>query len=108
MMELENDARFANILDECCGRVQRGETLERCLADYPAEYRDELRRLAGERPDPTALLEHAVDGRRAGGHHVLIEHHEGHAPVALQRVLPNFCDMKKRNSQIKKREFEAD
>lgn len=45
MIEMENDARFANILDECCERVRRGEALESCLADYPTEYHEELRRL---------------------------------------------------------------
>lgn len=45
MRDLENDGRFAEILDECCGRVRGGEPLDRCLADYPAEYREELRRL---------------------------------------------------------------
>ncbi len=45
MMSLEEDARFAEILDECCRRVGRGEPLERCLGDYPVEYRGELTRL---------------------------------------------------------------
>ena len=45
MMSLEEDARFAEILDECCRRVGIGESLERCLSDYPMEYREELTRL---------------------------------------------------------------
>ncbi len=44
MRDLDNDTRFAEILDECCERVRAGEPLERCLATYPAEYRDELAR----------------------------------------------------------------
>ena len=44
-MSLEEDARFAAILDECCQRVGRGEQLERCLSGYPAEYWEELARL---------------------------------------------------------------
>lgn len=44
-MSLEEDARFAAMLDECCGRVGSGEPLERCLSDYPVEYREELARL---------------------------------------------------------------
>lgn len=46
MRSLEEDGRFAAALEECCRRVQRGERLERCLADYPREYREELARLA--------------------------------------------------------------
>ncbi|MBI2939804.1 MAG: hypothetical protein HYY04_05140 [Chloroflexi bacterium] len=45
MMTAEPDARFSAALEECCRRVQRGETIERCLTDYPAEYRLELARL---------------------------------------------------------------
>jgi len=45
MMTLLGDHQFERALDECCGRVLRGELLERCLADYPAEYREELARL---------------------------------------------------------------
>ena len=47
-----------------------------------------LRRLAGKTPHPPRRLEHAVDGSRAGGHHVPVQHHERHAAVALQRILP--------------------
>jgi len=46
MTSLEEDARFAAALDECRRRMQRGETLKLCLADYPEEYRDELAHLA--------------------------------------------------------------
>ena len=45
MTDLENDTRFAQVLDECCQRVRRGESLEHCLRDYPEPYREELRRL---------------------------------------------------------------
>lgn len=45
MSNLENDARFAEMLDECSERVRRGEQLEACLIDYPSEYREELGRL---------------------------------------------------------------
>jgi hypothetical protein len=45
MMSLEEDARFASMLDDCCQRVRGGEPLERCLTDYPVEYRGELVRL---------------------------------------------------------------
>ena len=45
MKSLEEDTRFEEILDECCRRVGRGEPLERCLVDYPMEYREELTRL---------------------------------------------------------------
>lgn len=45
MMRAEEDPRFAAALDACCQRVQRGESLERCVADHPAEYREELLRL---------------------------------------------------------------
>ena len=45
MMSVEEDARFAEILEECCQRVRGGELLERCLNDYPTEYRGELARL---------------------------------------------------------------
>ena len=44
-MTLEHDARFAAMLEECCRRVQGGEHLERCLADYPAGDRAALARL---------------------------------------------------------------
>ncbi|MBI4492365.1 MAG: hypothetical protein HY690_06185 [Chloroflexi bacterium] len=44
-MTVEEDDRFAAALEECCRRVQRGEPLERCLADYPAAYQQELARL---------------------------------------------------------------
>ena len=44
-MTLDNDRQFAAALAACCARVQRGESLEGCLNDYPAAYRDELRRL---------------------------------------------------------------
>lgn len=40
-----NEARFASALEECCRRVQKGESLEQCLADYPLEYRENLGRL---------------------------------------------------------------
>lgn len=45
MRDLENDARFAELLDECSERVRRGEPLAACLGDYPSEYREELARL---------------------------------------------------------------
>ncbi len=41
----DQDARFDAALEECCRRVQRGEILEHCLADYPVEYHEELSRL---------------------------------------------------------------
>lgn len=44
-MILEQDASFVGALEECCQRVKRGEPLERCLADYPDEYHEELARL---------------------------------------------------------------
>lgn len=45
-MAFENDLRFDAALEDCCRRVQIGEPLERCLDDYPREYRAELARLA--------------------------------------------------------------
>jgi hypothetical protein len=42
---LEGDSRFEAALEECCRRVREGQPLERCLADYPAEYGLELARL---------------------------------------------------------------
>ena len=46
MAALEQEEQFAVALEECCLRLQRGETLESCLADSPAEYREEIASLA--------------------------------------------------------------
>lgn len=40
-----NEAHFTAALEQCCRRMQQGEQLDRCLADYPPEYREELTRL---------------------------------------------------------------
>ncbi len=45
MMSMREDPRFSAALEECCGRVRRGEPLEQCVGDYPPEYREELARL---------------------------------------------------------------
>ena len=37
---------FDRILDECIDRINRGEGMEACLADYP-EYADQLESLLG-------------------------------------------------------------
>ena len=37
---------FDKILDECIDRLNRGESLESCLADYP-DYSKELKGLLG-------------------------------------------------------------
>jgi hypothetical protein len=42
MTNQEENPRFAAALDECSRRVQLGESLESCLAAYPAEFREEL------------------------------------------------------------------
>lgn len=41
-----SDDRFEAALESCARRVRDGEPLDRCLLDYPPEYRDELARLA--------------------------------------------------------------
>lgn len=46
MTSPEWDGQFSEVLDECCRRVQHGEALEVCLADYPASYRNEIAGLA--------------------------------------------------------------
>ncbi|MEM7131973.1 MAG: effector-associated domain EAD1-containing protein [Chloroflexota bacterium] len=43
MSDFEHE--LVNILDEAIQRVESGETLDSILADFPAEYRDELRKL---------------------------------------------------------------
>lgn len=69
-MAMEDDERFAATLDECCRRLQRGEPIAACLADYPAEYRAELARLAplaaqvGElRRDPSPQFQTSLEQR---------------------------------------------
>lgn len=54
-MAIERTEQFEAVLDECCTRVSRGEPLERCLQEYPEEYREELRRLAPLAPRLGAL-----------------------------------------------------
>lgn len=85
MRTLDEDAIFAAALEECGRRVQQGEVLEQCLADYPSEYREELARLVplvaplsrlGRDPSPEfqarleqrlfASVEEARRSRRAG------------------------------------------
>ena len=39
-------------------------------------------------PDASRLLEQAIDGGRAGGGHVLVQHHERQPPIALHGILP--------------------
>ncbi len=45
MMINEQDPRFGTALEDCCHRVQGGESLASCLLDYPTEYREEIARL---------------------------------------------------------------
>ena len=44
-MEREGDLRLMDAVEACVERTQAGEPLDVCLADYPAEYHDELRSL---------------------------------------------------------------
>ncbi len=44
-MMMEQDPRFHASLEDCSRRVLGGESLERCLNDYPAEFKEELSRL---------------------------------------------------------------
>jgi hypothetical protein len=45
MSAQSREERFEAALEECCQRVQNGESLEHCLAGYPADYAEELRKL---------------------------------------------------------------
>ena len=72
-MTLERDPRFTQALEDCSRRVRDGETLERCLADYPEAYRDELARLVPVTDrlqriarDPSAEFEARLGQRLAG------------------------------------------
>ena len=51
------------------------------------EARPLLRRAPVPAVEPASGTQHAVDCRRAGGHDILVDHHEREPAVALQRVL---------------------
>ncbi len=66
----EQDARFDAALEDCCRRVQRGESLASCLPDYPVEYREEIAELVplSERVsllgrDPSPEFQAGLEGR---------------------------------------------
>ncbi|MDP2660297.1 MAG: hypothetical protein Q8R28_06180 [Dehalococcoidia bacterium] len=44
-MAVDNNERLALTLEECSQRVRNGEPMDKCLASYPPEYRDELNQL---------------------------------------------------------------
>jgi hypothetical protein len=45
MSAQSQEERFEAALEDCCRRVQNGESLESCVAGYPADFADELRQL---------------------------------------------------------------
>jgi hypothetical protein len=69
-MMREGEAGFGAALDDCVRRLRAGEPLERCLADYPADHRAEIARLAplaarvaGLASDPAPAFQERLEAR---------------------------------------------
>lgn len=94
MTRWETDSDFAAALDACCRRVQKGESLDRCLADYPADYRSELSRLvsiagrvASVGRDPTPAFQAQLERQLLAQ---VAEERRRHQPGVLRQIVVGF------------------